>query len=117
MNRNADISDEMIARYLSGKASPEEEAAVLDYLAESDERLDDILAMSAAAEINREEKQMHHIRPLWPTLSIAASVILFLCIGLPFLQQSPTGNNIGVDHAPSYTTTDTMIDIEMEDGL
>lgn len=109
----------MIARYLSGKATPEEEAAVLDYLAESDEHLEDLLAMSAAVEVNKEEKRNYHIRPLWPTLSIAASVLLFLCIGLPFLQQSPTGfssgSNLSVDHAPSYATTDTIVDIDCEE--
>ena len=60
--------------------TPEEEAAVLDYLSESDEHLDDFLAMSAAVEVNKAGEHKRHIRPLWPSLSIAASVILFLCI-------------------------------------
>ena len=42
------VTDEMIARYLSGVASPDEEAAVLDYMSENDDRLDDLLAMTAA---------------------------------------------------------------------
>lgn len=119
-DQNQHITDEQLASYLSGRATPEEEAAVLDYLSESDEHLDDFLAMSAAVEVNKEEKQQkHHIRPLWPALSIAASVILFLCIGIPFLQQSPSvsssGSTLSVDHAPSYATTDTIIDLDCEE--
>lgn len=113
------ITDEQLARYLSGRATPEEEAAVLDYLSESDEHLDDFLAMSAAVEVNKAGVHKRHVRPLWPALSIAASVILFLCIGLPFLQQSPSGSssgsNLSIDHAPSYATTDTIIDLDGEE--
>ena len=47
------VTDEMIARYLSGVASPDEEAAVLDYMSENDDRLDDLLAMTAAIEQRR----------------------------------------------------------------
>ena len=118
-DQNRHITDEQLARYLSGRATPEEEAAVLDYLSESDEHLDDFLAMSAAVEVNKAGEHKRHIRPLWPSLSIAASVILFLCIGLPFLQQSPSGSSSGstlsVDNAPSYATTDTIIDLDCEE--
>lgn len=115
MNNRYDISDEMLARYLSGKATPEEVAVVLDYLSENDEHLDDFLAMSAAVEQFNEAKPKRRVRPLWPTLSIAACVTLFLCIGLPLMHNTPSGSNLSIDHAPSYATTDTIIDIDCEE--
>ena len=45
------VTDEMVARYLSGEATPEEESAVLDYMSENDEHIEDLLAMTAAVEI------------------------------------------------------------------
>ena len=52
----------MIARFLSGKATPEEELAVLDYMSENDERIEDLLAMSAAVEQYKESKQRQKYR-------------------------------------------------------
>ena len=66
------VTDEMIARYLSGVASPDEEAAVLDYMSENDDRLDNLLAMTAAIEQNEGGKQRKRVRPLWPAISAAA---------------------------------------------
>lgn len=108
------ISDEILARYLSGKATPEEEAAVLDYLSESDGRIDDLLAMSAAVEQFEKENTRRLVRPLWPILAVAASVLLIICIGFTLRISSPSGSSVNIDRAPTYATSDTMVDSLVE---
>ncbi|MCR5445799.1 MAG: hypothetical protein K6E96_09030 [Bacteroidales bacterium] len=117
MSQKTDTSDEMIARYLSGKATPEEEAAILDYIAESDENFDDFLAMSAAVEQSRKQKTEHksRIRPLWPALSAAASVALLIGVGIAIWHNS--WNNVSIDQAPAYATQDSIVETNMEDTL
>lgn len=124
------VTDEMIARYLSGKATPEEESAVLDYMSENDDHLEDLLAMSAAIETNSieaekskgknvEETRNRKVRPLWPALSIAASIALIICITLPLwrteqLQPSVVASEhtLHTEEAPLYATCDTINDNE-----
>ena len=55
------VTDEMIARYLSGKATPEEESAVLDYMSENDGNLDDLLTITAAVEQFGLKDKMTHV--------------------------------------------------------
>lgn len=115
----ANVTDEMIARYLSGKATSDEEAAVLDYMSENDERLDDLLAMSAAVEQSRKQKTEHksRIRPLWPALSAAASVALLIGVGISLWHNSQSGSELGVDPSPAYATQDTLVGPIVEDSL
>lgn len=108
----------MIARYLSGKATPDEEAAVLDYMSENNERLEELLAMTAAVEQFGKEKPERHVRLLWPSLSIAASVVLVFFLGFRFLHNAtPSGSSLSVDHSPSYAASDTMMDTITNDRL
>ncbi len=111
------ISDELLARYLSGKATPEEESAVLDYLSENDERVEDLLAMSAAVEQfgKQEVEQKKHVRPLWPALSAAASVALLIGVGIAIWHNS--GDSVSIDQAPAYATQDSIVETNMEDTL
>ena len=115
------VTDEMIARYLSGKATPEEESAVLDYMSENDERLNDLLAMSASVEQfgGQQFEQKKRIRPLWTALSIAASIALVICITIPLWkteQSQPsliaTEHTLHAEEAPLYATCDTINDNE-----
>lgn len=106
------VTDEMIARYLSGKSSPEEEAVVLDYLSESDEHLDDFLAMSAAVEVNKEEEPKHQTRPLWPAISAAASVAILIGVGIALWHGGNSGSPVGIDPSPSYAQLDSIVETE-----
>ena len=106
------VTDEMIARYLSGVASPDEEAAVLDYMSENDNRLDDLLAMTAAIEQNEGVKQRKRVRSLWPAISAAACITLLLGVGLSLWHHSMTGNTMGVTPAPAYAEQDSIIEME-----
>ncbi len=104
----------MITRYLSGKATPDEEAAVLAYLSESEEHLDDFLAMSAAIEINNEVSHQKHVRPLWPVISAVASVALLIGLGITLWHNHMIGENIGIDPAPTFAVLDS---IDKEEAL
>ena len=100
----ANVTDEMIARYLSGKSTSDEEAAVLDYMSENDEHLEELLAMAAAVEQFGDQKTEHksRIRPLWSALSAAASVALLIGVGFALWHNSHSGAFVGIDPAPAY---------------
>ena len=100
----------MIARYLSGKATAEEETAVLDYLAENDEHLDDLLAMTAGVEQFGKRKEKKQIKPVWTVVSAAACVALLVGFGVAILRSGQTGSPVGVTSAPVYAEMDSMVD-------
>ena len=106
------VTDEMIARYLGGKATPEEEAAVLDYMSENDEHIDDLLAMSAAVCQFRESKaeQGKHTVSFKTILSIAACVLILMGVGVALWHHSQAGSIPGVDPSPAYAAQDSIID-------
>lgn len=110
------ISDEMLTRWLCGQSTPDEEAAVLDYLAESDEHLDGLLTVSASVRLTEEAKPVRRVKHLWPTASIAASVALLLGIGMGLWHQS-SGSPLGMDAAPAYGELDSIVESTMEECL
>lgn len=107
----------MIARYLSGKATPEEESAVLDYMSENDERLEDLLAMSASVEQCKETKQRQKVRSLWQVSSAVASMILLIGVGITLWHSNQSEREIGFELAPAYAEQDSVMVMEMEDVL
>ena len=111
------VTDEMIARYLSGMATPQEVSAVQDYLSENEERIDDLLAMSAAVEQFAPAKPKRRARPLWPALSAAACVALLIGVGIAFWHSNMSGMGVGIETAPAYAEQDTMVALVMEDSL
>ena len=111
------VTDEMIARYLSGQASPDEEAQVLDYLSESDERLDDLLAMTTAAELFEKKSPKRQSRPLWPKITAAASIALLIGFGIAIWHNNQHGLEMGITPAPSYAEIDSITPVELEDTL
>lgn len=80
MGKNEKISDELLAKYMSGQTTPAEESAVLDYLAESDENLDDFLQMSAAVEANHAPKARTRNYFKWIAVAAAAALLVFVCL-------------------------------------
>ena len=103
------VTDEMIARYLSGKATSEEEQAVLDYMSEDDERLDDLLAMTASVERFGTKKEKKHIQ-LWSMVSAAACVALLIGLGIAFWYNGGQQPTVGIDPAPAYAEQDSITD-------
>lgn len=103
------ITDEMLTRWLCGQSTPDEETAVLDYLAESDEHFNGLLTIASSVKIIKKEHTNRWVRPLWPTVSIAASVALLLGIGTALWHLS-SGSTMGIDAAPAYATHDTIVE-------
>lgn len=95
MEDNKHISDELLAKYLSGKASAEEKERVLDYLAENDENLEDFLTMATAAKMQRQEEQIpekhHHYWIKWA--AAAAAVVAIVLLGVFAFHHNDTDNN------------------------
>lgn len=112
MSDNCHISDEMMARYLCGMATPDEESVVLDYLSKNDEHLDDFLAMTAAIEKFEKYGELENKRPprhgLWPAISIAASVALLIGIGIALFHKTACGTAVDIDPAPAYAAQDSL---------
>lgn len=94
-----EVTDELIATYLSGNATEEEGNLVLNYMAENEEHLDDLLAVADALRV-QQESTLHKHRPLKESnvfhplrkasihrfrpvaiYSVAASVVLLLIVG------------------------------------
>lgn len=56
MKNDNNISDELIARYLSGKASEDEEALVLEYISQSDEFVTDLANIAEGIKVQQESE-------------------------------------------------------------
>ena len=86
MDRKKMMSDELLAKYMSGKATSEEEAAVLDYLAENEEHLDDFLSMTAAVELQKSKEKISVGRSVWKKfawgISAAAAIAVLVIVGV-----------------------------------
>lgn len=131
MQGNRHISDEMLTRYLSGMTTSAEEAEVLDYLAENDERIDDLFVMVCAIEQCAKSNTManHSVlsydsarqalalrrRPFFTYIAVAASVVLLIGIGITMFRSMGTGITAGVDISPSYAVQDTITSLDRED--
>lgn len=115
------MTDEMIARYPCGKATSEEEAIVLDYIAESDEHLDDFIAIATVIELHEDGRRSVQRKPrvhqLWLAISAAAVVALLVGVGIAWLHSAGSGEAIGVEQAPAYAVQDTIGSTEMEESL
>lgn len=82
------LSDELLAKYLSGKTSPEETEQVLSFLAENDGNLDDFTQICAAIEVQKSaekaafaQKRAVRRRILW-VASSAAAIALIVVVAL-----------------------------------
>lgn len=99
MSPSQSISDELLAKYISGKASPAETEAVLSYLAENDESLEDFAHICAAVKTQYAANQKDitvqptmHRRWVW-IISSAAAVALVLVVSLFAFKTHNNGDN------------------------
>ena len=116
MDNERHITDEALTRYLCGQCTPDEAAAVEAYLGQSDEHIDDLLAMAAAVERFAPDGEVATLPlaaaprcRLWPALSAAASVAAILLLGA-WLWLRPQG--LQRDAAPAYAAADTIETID-----
>ena len=107
MEKKNQISDELLAKYMSGQATPAEEAEVLDYLAEDDENLKDFLQICSAVEAN----QSHSMRltnkgsrkNFW--VAVAAIAIVLIATTVFLLNYRSPGNQFAQQQESSDATT------------
>lgn len=124
MDKKKQISDELLAKYMSGKISSEEEKLVLDYLADNDENLNDFLNMASAIELHHKENNRHKNiwqRVLWVS-SAAAAIAIVVIIGVfvfhnkaevtgnQFAQEVPEQTILVKDSSVIIDLTDTQYD-------
>ena len=113
MENKKEISDELLAKYLSGQCTEAEEAKVLDYMSQSDENIDDLTNIVAAIEAQKKaavlapKKETRRFIP-W---SAAASVLLLLGLAWFFTTRN---NGMQMYQSPAFAEQDT---IEMTDSI
>lgn len=125
-----EVTDELIATYLSGNATKEEENLVLDYMGESEEHLDSLLAVADALRVQQESTH-HKRKPLQEAntflplqkppihryiYSAAASVAILLVVGGIWLWESnnasDTGEHIAMADPHFFSSQEKMIQKE-----
>lgn len=113
MENKKEISDELLAKYLSGQCTEAEESEVLDYMSQSDENIDDLTNIVAAIEAQKKaaslatKKETHRFIP-W---AAAASVLLLVGLAWFFTTRN---NGMQVTQSPALAEQDT---IEMTDSI
>ncbi len=97
MENDHNISDELLAKYLSGSTTPEETEQVLAYLAADDENIEDFSKICEAVKCQHDSERSVHQRRLrrrilWIGSSVAAAVaVIFICLFA--LKMGGDGNN------------------------
>ena len=120
MEENKYISDEQLAKYMSGMASPEEEAAVLDYLAENDDNLKDFIHINEAVVMNNlvETKERRKRKRVVRYISAAAALALLVIVSLFAIHRFDNRNDqFAQEQAPSLGTTDSTIISSSKDSI
>ena len=113
MENKKEISDELLAKYLSGQCTEAEEAEVLDYMSQSDENIDDLTNIVAAIEAQKKatshatKKATRRFIP-W---SAAASVLLLVGLAWFFTSRN---NGMQMYQSPALAEQDT---IEITDSI
>ena len=113
MENKKEISDELLAKYLSGQCTEAEEAEVLDYMSQSDENIDDLTNIVAAIETQKKTTRLatKTVTRRFIPWSAAASVLLLLGLAWFFTTRN---NGMQVTQSPALAEQDT---IEMTDSI
>lgn len=94
-------TDEQIARFLGGTATEEEKNAVLEYMSQSDENLEEVLAIADAVQAQRSSLTSQQSTSKSVAWRIAASVAVILLAGGAWLLLRDRGVDL---ETPSSTT-------------
>lgn len=121
MENKFEISDELLAKYISGTASESETAQVLAYFSQNDELANDFVNICAAIELQKnidkqlkikKSTQKRSRKPLWFAISAIAAAVAIVVVCLFTLPQSQESSQIAqsIDTKPLAQTvsqTDT----------
>lgn len=124
MNPKKTISDELLAKYLDGKTTPEETELVLQYLSENDEHITELADICEAIEVQHDtEKIVRRRTPRtrwWLVAPVAAAVaLLVILLTLPYRNLPQGGGELvaeQTDTIPDVTQTeDAAVPLESDD--
>lgn len=103
------ISDELIAKYMSGKASQEEADAVLEYLSQTDERVDDFLNECAAVELHHNSTKSavgkHRTLHRWWVVAAGAAAVAAVVLVAVFAFRKEDGPLLAEQERQSADST------------
>lgn len=101
----------MLAKYMSGMATPEEEEAVLAYLSENEENLEDFKNMGEAVMLNdfASKKETKSRQRFTRYLYAAAAIALLVIVCLVAINRNPNQNDQFAQQSPNKETTDTTV--------
>ena len=113
MENKKEISDELLAKYLSGQCTEAEESEVLDYMSQSDENIDDLTNIVAAIETQKKTTRLatKTVTRRFIPWSAAASVLLLIGLAWFFATRN---NGMQVTQSPAFAEQDA---IEMTDSI
>ena len=110
MKPQTDIDNEL-TRFLGGDAS----LAAEDWLAESDEHVDDLLNMAAAIEVQHDAVRSRRLARRRLFMSIAAGIVALVVVSAVLF---PRGSaTVQTEPAPSYAAADTVTSLPTADTL
>lgn len=106
-------TDEQIARFLGGTATEEEKNAVLEYMSQSDENLEEVLAIADAVQAQRSSLTSQQSTSKSVAWRIAASVAVILLAGGAWLLlrdrgvnlEATSSNTVAMNTTPVGTST------------
>lgn len=105
MQKEKQISDELLTRYLSGQTSDAEDAEVLDYCEQGDQSITELSDIAESILVQRQSQSQAHKHPTrawWPAAACAV-----LIIGV-FFSHALNSHKFVVDQAPAYAGCDTI---------
>ena len=110
MDPKKTISDELLAKYLDGKTTPEETELVLQYLSESDEHIAELADICEAIEVQHDAEKSVRRRTLrtrwWLVAPVAAAVaLLVILLTLPYRNLPQGGGELVAEQ------TDSILDM------
>ena len=113
MENKKEITDELLDKYLSGQCTEDEEAEVLDYMAQSDENVDDLMNIVAAIEAQKKATSLatKKVTRRFIPWSAAASVLLLVGLAWFFTTRN---NEMHITPSPAFAEQDT---IEITDSI
>lgn len=107
MNDKHEISDELLTKYISGQCTEAEEAGVLDYMAQNDENVDDLLNIVAAVEAQKKADALEANKKKRRAIPWAAAASVLLVVGLAWFFTT-RNSGMQIEKAPTYAAQDTI---------
>ncbi len=111
MNDKHEISDELLTKYISGQCTETEEAEVLDYMAQHDENVDDLMNIVAAIEAQKKAESLALKKKPRRYIPWAAAASVLLVVGIAALF-STRNSGVQIDQAPSFAAQDSITETD-----